>query len=109
MNLHVNVEKEGNQSLVKLSGETDVYTVSILEEKVLPLVDTEEKVQVDLHKVTYMDSTGLGVFISAYKKAQENNCHFEIVHAHDRVLRLFIVTGLDEIINLRTESGGEQA
>lgn len=107
MNLKVQVEKVNERAIVKLSGEIDVYTVTILEDKLLPLLNKEQNVQVNLHDVTYMDSTGLGLFISAYKTAQTKDCQFEIVEAKDRVLRLFTVTGLDEIINLRTEGGGE--
>src|SRR5699024_7432990 len=89
--------------IVKLTGEIDVYTAPELKEKLLPL--TEESgndVQIDLANTTYLDSTGLGVFISAYKSTKEHQSHMELIHVKDRVLRLFKVTGLDEIMNLNT-------
>jgi len=107
MNLEINVDQTDQKSIVEVSGEIDVYTAHKLTEKLLPL--TEEKgefVQVDLKDVTYMDSTGLGVFISAYKSAKANESELELINARDRVLRLFIITGIHEIINLRTEGKG---
>lgn len=107
MNLDVQVERTDEKYVVKLNGEIDVYTAPSLTETLIPLSEkSEEKVEVDLEHVTYMDSTGLGVFISAYKSAKENQCDLELINARDRVLRLFIVTGLHEIINLRMEDGG---
>lgn len=108
MNLHVNVDKQEEEYLVTLTGEIDVYTVPILEERLMPLIEeASRKVVVNLYDVSYMDSSGLGTFISAYKNAQEKDCTFEIVEARDRVLRLFIVTGLNDIIHLRSTNGGE--
>lgn len=108
MNLHVHVDSIEDEYQIKLTGEIDIYTVPILEERMMPLIEEgKKKVTVNLHDVSYMDSSGLGTFISAYKRAQQYGCAFEIVEARDRVLRLFIVTGLNDIIALRTTNGGE--
>src|SRR5690625_4116101 len=107
MNLVINVDQIEQKSIVEVSGEIDVYTADRLKEKLLPL--TEEKgnlVQVDLQNISYMDSTGLGVFISAYKSTKAHGSTLELINARDRVLRLFIITGLHEIINLRLEDKG---
>src|SRR5699024_11081734 len=47
-----------------------------------------------------LDSTGLGVFLSAYKSAIEHESSLELIHARDRVSSLFKVSGLDEVMNL---------
>lgn len=108
MNLHVDVESVEDQYRIILTGEIDIYTVPILEEKMMPLIEEgKKKVTVNLHDVSYMDSSGLGTFISAYKRAQASGCEFEIVEARDRVLRLFIVTGLNDILKVKTTNGGE--
>lgn len=65
-------------------------------------------IQVDLKDITYMDSTGLGVFISAYKSAKEHESSMELIHAKDRVSRLFKVTGLDEIMNVRFDDNNKE-
>src|SRR5699024_10043379 len=55
-----------------------------------------------------MDSTGLGVFIRAYKSAKEHESSMELIHAKDRVSRLFKVTGLDEIMNVRFDDNNKE-
>ncbi len=69
--------------------------------------DGGELVIVDLENVSYMDSTGLGVFISALKATKEHNSELRLVSLQDRVERLFEITGLNSIINIdSTVQGG---
>ncbi|MBO8157351.1 MAG: STAS domain-containing protein [Bacillaceae bacterium] len=101
MNLTADVAKHGENYTLTLSGEIDVYTADVLKEKLLPL--TREKgvhVIVDLEKVGYMDSTGLGVFISALKSSREHGSDMTLTRLPDHVYRLFDITGLKEIINI---------
>jgi|SRR5690625_1320179 len=102
LNLDINVSDiDQHTKIVKLTGEIDVYTAPMLVEKLIPLTEEEgNNVQVDLEKTTYLDSTGLGIFISAYKSSQEHRSTLELINAKNRVLRLFKVTGLDKIMNI---------
>ncbi|MFD1172161.1 STAS domain-containing protein [Oceanobacillus picturae] len=107
MNLVIDVVEESNKSVVNLSGEIDAYTAPNLKESLLPLTQKEgNAVEVDLGNVNYMDSTGLGVFISALKSTKENGSEMKLVNIQDRVLRLFKITGLDEIMDLNSTIRG---
>lgn len=109
MNLDIKVvDANEKEKVVKLSGEIDVYTAPELKKTLLPLTEEEGIfVQVDFTEVSYMDSIGLGVFISALKSSQEYNSRLQIVHVHERILRLFKITGLDEILDIRSAIRGE--
>ncbi|WP_067730250.1 STAS domain-containing protein [Oceanobacillus damuensis] len=107
MNLTMNVIEENEKSILNVSGEIDAYTAPKLKETLLPLTKEEEKtVEVNLENVNYMDSTGLGVFISALKSAKESNSKLTLVNLQDRVLRIFEITGLDDIIDIRAAIRG---
>jgi anti-sigma B factor antagonist len=107
MNLVIDVVEESNKSVVNLSGEIDAYTAPNLKESLLPLTQKEgNTVEVDLGNVNYMDSTGLGVFISALKSTKENGSEMKLVNIQERVLRLFKITGLDEIMDLNSTIRG---
>lgn len=108
MNLTINVvNEEPMKSVVYLAGEIDAYTAPNLKEALIPLTRQEEHhVEVDLAEINYMDSTGLGTFISALKSSKEYNSHLTLVNIQDRVLRLFKITGLDEIMDLRASIRG---
>lgn len=101
MDLEINVIDEGQKSIVKLAGEIDIYTAPKLKEALMPHTKNENNVLiVDLAEVDYMDSTGLGVFISVLKSTRENDSSFKIINLQERVLRLFTITGLDEIMDI---------
>ncbi|QKY71215.1 STAS domain-containing protein [Lentibacillus sp. CBA3610] len=107
MDLKIDITEGIGKSTVKLFGEIDAYTAPQLKEKLLPLTKIERnQVEVNLENVHYMDSTGLGVFISALKSTKENNSELRLVDLQDRVLRLFRITGLDEIITIDTAIRG---
>lgn len=107
MNLDINVNQLGNKSTCTLTGEIDAYTAPQLKEAILPLtMQAEHIVEVDLENVSYMDSTGLGVFISALKSTKEHQSELKLVNLQDRVLRLFKITGLDEIMDLKAAIRG---
>ncbi|HLS20444.1 MAG TPA: STAS domain-containing protein [Bacillota bacterium] len=106
LNLTVSVEEGIEQSTIFLTGEIDIYTVDQIKKDLLPL--TEKKghiVIVNLKKVNYMDSTGLGLFIKALKSTQKHKSKLKLTQLQKRVARLFKITGLDEVIQIESSAG----
>lgn len=107
MNLEIKHTEDNNQLVLTLAGEIDAFTVSDLKETFGTVMKKPgQEVIVDLENVTYMDSTGLGVFISALKSAKEYDSELKLVNIQDRVYRLFQITGLDEIMDLKAAIRG---
>ncbi|GGH87610.1 anti-sigma B factor antagonist [Pullulanibacillus pueri] len=102
MNLNILHEKKvDGGELLTISGELDAYTAPKLKETILPLVDVERaSVTLDLKDTDYMDSTGIGVIIAAYKQSCKRNGTLVVQNLTPRVSRLFDITGLSEIITI---------
>lgn len=102
MNLYIEESVYADsETVLTVKGEIDVYTAPKLREKLLSLCEREgHKVVVDLSEVSYMDSTGLGVFIGAYKASQNVGSEFSLSGLTPRVARLFEITGLNELITI---------
>lgn len=101
MDLSVKVIDEQEKTIVSLAGEIDVYTAPKLKNTLLPLVTEKDRlVEVDFNEVGYMDSTGLGVFISALKIAKECESHLLLTNLNKREHRLFQITGLNQLIDV---------
>ena len=63
MNLNIETTTQDKFYEVKVGGELDVYTVPELEEVLTPMrQDGTRDIYVNLENVSYMDSTGLGLF-----------------------------------------------
>jgi anti-sigma B factor antagonist len=99
LNLTVNTRKVGEDvRVVSLEGEIDVYTSIQLKQDIAEILSSGTKFLVlNLTKVEYLDSTGLGVLIGTLKKLRENSGNLIIVGPAMRIMRIFEITGLYKI------------
>ncbi|MBA9003430.1 MULTISPECIES: STAS domain-containing protein [Thermomonospora] len=92
---------EQDVTVVKVTGELDVFSSPRLREKLLDVIDTGPvRLVVDLSDVTFLDSTGLGVLVGIYHRLRARNGTMSFVGANDRVRRVFHVTQLTKIFVL---------
>lgn len=107
MNIAIDVKQMGHQDHVHVGGEIDAYTAPKLREILFPLSERQGvHIVVDLGNVSYMDSTGLGVFVGVFKNVRAHNGNLVLVGLSDRLKRLFTITGLAEIMNIESHTEG---
>lgn len=53
-----------------------------------------------------MDSTGLGVFVGVFKTVKKQGGSLKLENLSDRLIRLFEITGLKDIIDISAKSEG---
>lgn len=58
------------------------------------------KIVVDMSGVEYLGSTGAGILIGALAKAQENQGKLVLVQPQPRVMEVFNLLGLDQILTI---------
>ena len=99
MNLTVDTRNlADNVSVITLEGEIDVYTSIQLKQDISDILAAGVKYLVlNLSKVEYLDSTGLGVLIGTLKKLRESGGNMIIVGPAMRIMRIFEITGLYKI------------
>ena len=91
---------EGAQSL-DLVGEVDVYTAPLLRQAIMDQVEAGTKhLLIDLTKVEYLDSTGLGILIGGVKRLKEQGGTLRLVGPSARITRIFEITGLNRIFDV---------
>lgn len=86
---------------VVLIGELDLSTIDRLEQE-LARVEGEgpSVVALDLTRLTFLDSSGLRVIVSADQRARREKRRFVVVRGPDTVQRVFSITRLDEQLEL---------
>lgn len=98
MELDIKSEKGTDFCAVVLEGEIDVYTAPRLKEELVSVVESGcSNVVVDMEKVGFIDSSGLGVLVSALRRARERDGVVRIVCTRDNILKIFRITGLDKV------------
>lgn len=99
--LSVSMTERDDVVIVTVAGEVDVYTApqlrSALEERVAA---GQNKIVVDLQEVGFLDSTGLGVLVGQLKVLRKVEGTLQVVCSDERILRLFGITGIDQILSV---------
>ncbi len=86
---------------VVLTGELDLSTIAKVEQELSRVEgDGPEVVALDLSRLTFLDSSGLRVIVSADKRARRENRRFVVVRGPETVQRVFSITRLDEQLDL---------
>lgn len=81
---------------VSLQGDVDVRSVPGVRERLLRAVSAAPgaTVQVDMSRVTFLDSSGLGVLVAARRHAVESGGRLALVEVPPPVAALLRLTGL---------------
>jgi anti-sigma B factor antagonist len=90
---------------LEVDGEIDTSSAPGLLDSVLcaALASDHRQVVIDLRHVTFIDSTGLGAIIETNRQLRGQGAHLVIVRPSGLVRRLFEITGLDSILDLRPD------
>ena len=98
MELEITIDRNDTSCVVTLEGEIDVYTAPRLKET---LVDAIEGgctyLILDMKRVAFIDSSGLGVLVGALRRAKERSGSVRLVCERDNILKIFRITGLDKV------------
>jgi anti-sigma B factor antagonist len=98
MDLDLNVRKEGDHAVLDVGGEIDVYTAPKLREKLIELVsEGSYHIVVNLEKVDFLDSTGLGVLVGGLKRVRNHEGTLQLVCTQEKILKIFRITGLTKV------------
>ena len=80
--------------VVDVEGEIDVYTAPRLRELLIDLVNKNNyQLVVNMEKVEFLDSTGLGVLVGGLKWVRAHDGSLDLVCTQERILKTFSITG----------------
>ena len=98
MDLSLETRQENGRTIIEVGGEIDVYTAPKLRECITNLVDEGQvDLIIDLERVEFMDSTGLGVLVGGLKKIRTRGGSLSLVCTQERLLKIFRITGLGKV------------
>lgn len=103
MSLKINYSVNSENFLeIKPVGEVDIYTSPELKNKINELIEEKNKnIIINGEQLEYIDSTGLGVLMSIYKKLQDKNLNIKVVNLKPNIYKLFDITGLNKVFNIQ--------
>ena len=101
MDLDLKVRRQGDHAVLEVAGEIDVYTAPKLREKLIELVNEGSfHLVVDLERVDFLDSTGLGVLVGGLKRVRNHDGSLKLVCTQEKILKIFRITGLTKVFSI---------
>jgi anti-sigma B factor antagonist len=102
----VTIEEQGPAVHVRLTGELDISTATRLEDDLRRVeANRPELIVLDLKALSFMDSTGLRLLITADARAREDGRKLAIVQGNEMVQRVMRLTRLDERLHIVEDPG----
>jgi anti-sigma B factor antagonist len=85
-------------TVLAVGGDIDVHTSPTLQGRISDTLESgRHALVVDLSAVEFLDSSGLGVLVAGLNRAREVGGDLTLVCARANVLKLFEITGLDQV------------
>jgi anti-sigma B factor antagonist len=101
MHLQIDVTRRDGFTIVSPQGEIDFATGPQLKDAITELLMAGEvNLVVDLLKVDFIESTGLGALIGGRRRAHTLQGSLVLVCTEDQMLKIFRITGLDKVFQI---------
>ena len=101
MDLKLGHYSKGGIEVVDVEGEIDISTAQRLRELLIDLASKGHcQLIVNLDKVGFLDSTGLGVLVGGLKRVRPHDGSLDLVCTQERILKIFKITGLTKVFGI---------
>ena len=99
--LTITVESVDDVPVIRAAGELDLATVPEMRAVVAEVAERRPRALVfDFSEISYLDSSGLGILVSAKKRLGSYEGEVAVIAAQPSVLKALALSGLDQIIRV---------
>lgn len=102
--LEVAVQSVGSHAVVQIAGELDAYTAPKLRGELTDLTSKHQHTLVlDVSGISFIDSSGLGVLVGAFKRARTHSGAVCLLSPDARMRKMLRITGLERVFGVFTD------
>lgn len=91
------IENCENYQKISLRGDLDVYSEEEFKKFIDEKIDANKDIVFDLEKLDYLDSTGLGMFMTVYNMQKSKDKKVKIINSKENIKKLFKITDLFDL------------
>lgn len=101
MKIECQVDSDKKLKVFSVEGELDVHHVKNLKSEIMDSIESTGWIyELNMDKVVYLDSSGLGMLVYLKKEISRHNGKLRIVNLKEPVLNVFKLTKLDDFFEL---------
>jgi stage II sporulation protein AA (anti-sigma F factor antagonist) len=101
--MDINYEFKNGTLTCYLSGDIDHHNAKFFREGLDELIDECHGIRlliVDFSKVSFMDSSGVGIILGRYKKLKELGANLNVSNANPYIKRIFTLCAIDKLVGI---------
>jgi len=99
--LELVVEKRKKYTILKITGDVDLYSSPQVRKQIIPLVNKKHAVLlVDFSNVTYMDSSGVATLVEALQLTNRNGGKLRLFNLGQPIKDVFELSRLDRVFEI---------
>ncbi len=96
----IDAREETGTLIVCVGGELDLASRGVIEPAVLAAIPSAAAVVFDLTDLTFCDSSGITMFVTAHQKAEANGAALRFRNLSPAVARVFAISGVDQLLEI---------
>jgi anti-anti-sigma factor len=90
---------EGSGVIVQLVGELDLSTVAVFVDAIDDVLEQQpRKVELDLSDLSFIDSSGVGAYVTAFRRAMKQGTRLSVGARSALVQRVLELSGVEEAL-----------
>jgi stage II sporulation protein AA (anti-sigma F factor antagonist) len=104
--LNIDTEKVGRNLFVMIDGELDLETSPLFRSMVEEEMNQDKMIKhliLDLKKVNFIDSSGLGAILGRFKRVSQEGGRLSAINVSPQVKKIFELSGLLKIMNIYSD------
>jgi anti-sigma B factor antagonist len=97
--------RQDGRLVVRIVGEVDLASAPVLREALVELIDGQGNlfVRLDLEKLSFIDSTGIGVMVRALRSVRQKGGDLTLANCRPSTLRILEIAGLTTIFGVTAD------
>jgi anti-sigma B factor antagonist len=100
VNSWIEVSEPGSALILRIGGELDGASRASIEPAVMAAITSSRSVLLDLGELTFCDSAGIAMFVSAGQKASAEGTALSVSNLCRPVRRVFEITRVSDVIDI---------
>ena len=101
MNFEIEIRHVGRHTILKTLGEIELQNVEEVSEEIWKAItESDSSLIIDLTEIKYVDSSGIGVLVTAHKRMKEKKGDFALLGVPEDLLKVLKLSDLDRYFTI---------